>query len=37
MENLLSDIRAGKSWSLENNGGYGLIGFHAVEYLLFEL
>lgn len=37
MNNLLADIRAGKSWSLENNGGYGLIGFHSVEYLLFEL
>jgi len=37
MDNLLTDIRAGKSWSLENNGGYGLIGFHAIEYLLFEL
>ncbi len=37
MDDLLADIRAGKSWSLENNGGYGLIGFHAVEYLLFEL
>ncbi len=28
MENLLSQIRNGNSWSLENNGGYGLIGFH---------
>lgn len=37
MDNLLSDIRGGKKWSLENNGGYGLIGFHAIEYLLFEL
>lgn len=37
MDNLLNDIRAGKPWSLENNGGYGLIGFHSVEYLLFEL
>lgn len=37
MEDLLADIRSGKSWSLENNGGYGLIGFHAIEYLLFEL
>lgn len=37
MNNLLADIRAGKSWSLENNGGYGLIGFHSIEYLLFEL
>ena len=37
MENLLVQIRNGNSWSLENNGGYGLIGFHAVEYMLFEL
>lgn len=37
MDDLLRDIRAGHSWSLENNGGYGLIGFHAVEYMLFEL
>ena len=37
MDALLADIRAGKSWSVENHGGYGLLGFHAVEYLLFEL
>ena len=37
MDDLLKDIRAGKTWSLSNNGGYGLIGFHAVEYVLFEL
>ncbi len=37
MDILLADIRSGRNWSLENNGGYGLIGFHAVEYLLFEL
>lgn len=37
MENLLEQIRNGNAWSLENNGGYGLIGFHAVEYMLFEL
>lgn len=37
MENLLVQIRSGNPWSLENNGGYGLIGFHAVEYMLFEL
>lgn len=37
MENLLVQIKNGNSWSLENNGGYGLIGFHAVEYMLFEL
>lgn len=37
MENLLANIRNGNPWSLENNGGYGLIGFHSVEYMLFEL
>ncbi|MDE7160068.1 MAG: hypothetical protein K2O24_04405 [Muribaculaceae bacterium] len=37
METLLTQIRNGSSWSLENNGGYGLIGFHAVEYMLFQL
>ncbi|MBD5222644.1 MAG: hypothetical protein HDS71_01100 [Bacteroidales bacterium] len=37
MDNLLTQIRNGNSWSLENNGGYGLIGFHAIEYMLFEL
>ncbi|MDE6310670.1 MAG: hypothetical protein K2L96_02490 [Muribaculaceae bacterium] len=37
MESLLGRIRNGMSWSLENNGGYGLIGFHAVEYMLFQL
>lgn len=37
MNNLLIQIRNGNSWSLDNNGGYGLIGFHAVEYMLFEL
>lgn len=37
MDNLLAQIRNGAQWSLENNGGYGLIGFHAVEYMLFEL
>ncbi|MCM1319107.1 MAG: hypothetical protein NC217_01845 [Muribaculaceae bacterium] len=37
MDNLLNQIRNGNNWTLENNGGYGLIGFHAVEYMLFEL
>lgn len=37
MENLLTQIRNGNNWSLENNGGYGLIGFHSVEYMLFQL
>lgn len=37
MDNLLAQIRSGNPWTLENNGGYGLIGFHAVEYMLFEL
>ncbi|MDE6370176.1 MAG: hypothetical protein K2K92_01650 [Duncaniella sp.] len=37
MENLLTQIRNGSQWTLENNGGYGLIGFHAVEFMLFQL
>ncbi|MCM1005809.1 MAG: hypothetical protein NC402_05880 [Prevotella sp.] len=37
MDNLLTQIRNGNTWSLENNGGYGLIGFHSIEYMLFEL
>lgn len=37
MDNLLEDIRAQKNWDLFNNGGYGLIGFHSLEYMLFEL
>lgn len=37
MDNLLRQIRNGNKWNLENNGGYGLIGFHSVEYMLFQL
>lgn len=38
MDDLLEEIRhGGKSWSLDNNGGYGLIGFHSIEYMLFQL
>lgn len=37
MDRLLTQIRNGAQWDLTNNGGYGLIGFHAVEYMLFEL
>lgn len=37
MDDLLANIRAGHKWSLTNNGGYGLIGFHAIEYMLYEL
>lgn len=37
MEELLVDLRNGKSWTIDNNAGYGLLGFHAVEYMLFEL
>ncbi len=37
MDDLLIDLRSGKSWSIDNNAGYGLLGFHAVEYMLFEL
>jgi len=37
MDDLLERIRQGKSWSIDNNGGYGLLGFHSIEYLFFEL
>lgn len=37
MDDLLANIRDGRKWSLTNNGGYGLIGFHAIEYMLYEL
>ncbi|MCH5328160.1 MAG: hypothetical protein J1E02_03990 [Coprobacter sp.] len=37
MDDLLADLRSGKNWSIDNNAGYGLLGFHAVEYMLFEL
>lgn len=36
MDQLLANIRAGQSWDVANLG-YGLLGFHAVEYMLFEL
>lgn len=37
MDALLADIRNGKDWKIDNHGGYGLLGFHAIEYVLFEL
>ena len=37
MDQLLAEIRAGKEYSLDNNFGYGLLGFHSIEYMLFEL
>ncbi len=37
MDRLLADIRSGKEYSLDNNFGYGLLGFHSIEYMLFEL
>jgi predicted lipoprotein len=37
MDDLLADIRSGKSWDIENHGGYGLLGYHSIEYILFEL
>lgn len=37
MNSLLADIRAGKEYSLDNNFGYGLLGFHSIEYMLYEL
>ena len=36
MEQLLTQLRQGYAWNVENLG-YGLLGFHAVEYMLFEL
>ncbi len=36
MDNLLAQIRNGNVWSTENLG-YGLLGFHAIEYMLYEL
>lgn len=37
MDDLLVDLRSGKTWTIDNNAGYGLLGFHAVEYMLYEL
>lgn len=37
MQGLLNDINSGKDWSIDNNLNFGLLGFHAVEYMLFEL
>ena len=36
MDQLLVQLRKGNSWNVDNLG-YGLLGFHAVEYLLYEL
>ena len=37
MDDLLELIRSGHEWNIDNNAGYGLLGFHALEYMLFEL
>lgn len=37
MDRLLDDIRSGKEYSLDNNFGYGLLGYHSIEYMLYEL
>lgn len=37
MDRLLDEIRRGADYSLDNNFGYGLLGFHSIEYMLFEL
>lgn len=37
MDRLLADIRRGAVYSLDTNLGWGLLGFHSVEYMLFEL
>ena len=36
LDNTLAKIRNGEAWSIETMG-YGLLGFHSVEYMLFEL
>ena len=36
MDDLLVDLRNGRYWNIDN-AGYGLLGFHAVEYMLYEL
>jgi hypothetical protein len=37
MDRLLVEIRNGADYSLDNNFGYGLLGFHSIEYMLYEL
>lgn len=37
MDRLLAEIRNGADYSLDNNFGYGLLGFHSIEYMLYEL
>ena len=37
MDRLLAEIRNGAEYSIDNNFGYGLLGFHSIEYMLFEL
>jgi predicted lipoprotein len=37
MDRLLVEIRNGAEYSLDNNFGYGLLGFHSIEYMLYEL
>ena len=37
MDRLLDEIRKGAQYTIDNNFGYGLLGFHSIEYMLFEL
>ena len=37
MDDLLELIRKGHDWNIDNNAGYGLLGYHSLEYMLFEL
>ena len=37
MDRTLAEIRAGKEYNLDTNLSYGLLGFHAIEYMLYEL
>lgn len=37
MDRLLTEIRNGAEYTIDNNLGYGLLGFHSLEYMLFVL
>ena len=37
MDRMLTEIRNGADYTIDNNFAYGLLGFHSIEYMLFEL
>ena len=37
MDRLLDELKKGAEYSIDNNYGYGLLGFHSIEYMLFQL